>query len=76
MLGRTTYARVQWRKPRALGENSSIDRVLTSKMNSHYRSGSELDVWMFVNRINGFTTPLYLQDELSNGRGGKVYAQG
>ena len=26
---------------------------------------------MFVNRINGFITPLDLQDELSNGRGGR-----
>lgn len=27
--------------------------------------------WMFVNRINGFITPLDLKDELSNGRGGR-----
>lgn len=32
--------------------------------------------WMFVNRINGFITPLDLQDELSNGRGERVYARG
>lgn len=67
LLGKTTSASVQQEKPQASGEKLSHWQLCWPPK---WIPITGLVVnWMFVNRINGFITPLDLQDELSSGRG-------